>query len=52
VWKFAERRLVFDHGESRLVDEDAFAELSAQAPAGTCDRTDPSWAMPLLGAMR
>lgn len=52
VWKFAERRLVFDHGESRALDEDAFTLLSAQAPSGTCDRTDPSWAMPLLGALR
>lgn len=49
VWKFAERRLVFDHGEARAVDEEAFAELAGQASAGTADRRDPSWALQLLG---
>lgn len=49
VWKFAERRLVFDHGEARALDEAAFAELSGQAPPGTADRNDPSWALQLLG---
>lgn len=51
VWKFAERRLVFDHGESRAVDEAEFAELGGQAPAGTADRNDPSWALQLLGTL-
>ena len=51
VWKFAERRLVFDHGEARAVDEAVFAELATQAPAGTADRSDPSWALQLLGTL-
>lgn len=48
VWKFAERRLVFDHGEARPVDEAAFAELSGQASPGTADQNDPSWNLQLL----
>ena len=51
VWKFAERRLVFDHGETRDLDEAGFAELATQAPLGTADRSDPSWAMQLLGTL-
>ena len=52
IWKFAERRLAFDHGEARAFDEAAWAELSAQAPMGTCDRGDPSWALLLLAGLR
>ena len=48
VWKFAERRLAFDHGEARDLDEAAFAELATQAATGTADRGDPSWALQLL----
>ena len=51
VWKFAERRLVFDHGEARSVDEAAFTEHAEQAPHGTADRRDPSWGMQLLGTL-
>lgn len=52
IWKFAERRLAFDHGDTRAVDEAGWAELSAQAPAGTCGRDDPSWALPLLAGLK
>lgn len=51
LWKFVERRLVFDHGEARAVDEAAFAELAGQAPAGAADRSDPSWDLRLLEAL-
>lgn len=50
-WKFAERSLVFDHGEARAVDEAGFAQLGADAPHGTADRTDPSWSLQLLGGL-
>ena len=50
-WKFAARSLIFDYGEIRSVDEEAFAGLSADAPGGRADRTDPSWDMPLLAAL-
>lgn len=52
VWKFSERRLTFDHGEIRPVDEAAWPELSAQSPLGTRDRNDPSWALELLAGRR
>lgn len=51
-WKFAERRLAFDHGEVRAVDEASWAELSGQAPNGAIDRSDPSWALPLLASLK
>ena len=51
VWKFAERRLAFDHGEVRAVDEAAFAQLGVDAPHGTPGRDDPSWSLPLLAAL-
>lgn len=52
VWKFAERRLAFDHGEARAFDEAAWAEVSGQAPSGTYDRSDPSWTLPLLAGLK
>lgn len=51
VWKFAERRLVFDYGETRALNEDGFEMVNADAPNGTADRSDPSWDMPLLAAL-
>jgi hypothetical protein len=51
-WRFRERSLVFDHGDTRLIDETDFAELSGQAPAGTADSADPSWALGLLQGTR
>ena len=51
VWKFSERSLVFDHGEARAVDEVGFAQLGADAPHGTADRTDPSWSLQQLGGL-
>lgn len=51
-WKFAERRLTFDHGEIRSVDEAAWSELSGQSPPGTRDLGDPSWALGLLANLR
>ena len=50
-WKFAERNLVFDYGETRALDEAAFAAMSKDAPNGCADQTDPSWDMPLLAAL-
>ena len=48
LWKFLHRRLVFDHGEIREVDEAAIAALAADAPNGTSGRDDPSWMLELL----
>jgi len=42
---------VFDHGSARPVDEEGFAMMGADASHGTADRTDPSWAMPLLSRL-
>lgn len=50
-WKFLHRRLVFDHGEVRAVDEAALARMGADAPHGTSGADDPSWAMPLLARL-
>lgn len=50
-WKFSERRLAFDHGEERAVDEAGWSALVGQAPNGTLDRSDPSWDFPLLAAL-
>lgn len=51
VWKFIHRTLVFDHGVIRAVDEDAMAELSADAPNGCSGRDDPSWSYALLAGL-
>lgn len=48
VWKFLKRQLVFDHGTIRPVDAEGMAVLGADAPNGTADEHDPSWAMHLL----
>jgi len=50
-WKFLHRRLVFDHGEAREVDEAAMDLLGRDAPHGTSDASDPSWQGPLLGRL-
>lgn len=51
AWKFLHRSLVFDHGEIRQVDEEAFARLGADAAHGTADRRDPAWSLPLLAGL-
>lgn len=48
VWKFAHRRLAFDHGRLTPVDEKGFAMMAGDAPNGSADRNDPSWALPML----
>ncbi len=50
-WKFLNRSLVFDWGEVRDVDEAAMAQMGADAPHGTNDRTDPSWGLSLLAEL-
>ncbi len=50
-WKFLHRALVFDHGEVRAVDEEAFARMGADAAHGTAGRDDPSWQMDLLARL-
>lgn len=52
AWKFLHRRLVFDHGEVRAVDEAAMAQLGHDAPNGTCGPDDPSWQLDLLYGLR
>ncbi|TCJ37025.1 nuclear transport factor 2 family protein [Parafrankia sp. BMG5.11] len=47
-WRFLRRSLVFDHGETRPVDEEALAALGRDAVHGTADRGDPSWALALI----
>jgi hypothetical protein len=51
VWKFFRRSLVFDHGEVRPVDEQAFAQLGDEAQHGTADRNDPSWNLRLFARL-
>lgn len=48
VWKFAHRRIVFDHGYVRPVNEEGFAQAGADAPHGCDNRKDPSSALSLL----
>lgn len=51
AWKFIHRSLVFDHGEIRVVDEEAMRRLGADAAHGRADRDDPSWGLPLIAAL-
>jgi hypothetical protein len=51
VWKFLHRALVFDHGEIRDVDEEAMHRLGGDAAHGRADRSDPSWALPLIAGL-
>jgi len=51
VWKFSHRQLVFDHGETRRVDEAALGETGQGVPAGTAGRDDPSWQYDLLAGL-
>lgn len=48
VWKFAHRKIVFDHGYVQPVNEDRLAQAGADAPHGMDNRNDPSWALSLL----
>lgn len=51
IWKFARRKIVFDHGYVRSVDEDGLSAAGADAPAGSDNRDDPSWQFPLLAGI-
>ena len=51
VWKFARRKIVFDHGYVREVDEEGFVAANHGTPIGTGDRSDPSWDFPLLAGL-
>jgi len=51
VWKFLHRRLAFDHGEIRAVDEATLAQLGAEAPNGRNDESDPSWALEIMARL-
>ena len=51
VWKFSYRRIVFDHGYMKPVDEDGFAVAGADAPHGCDTRDDPSFGFALLAGL-
>lgn len=51
VWKFAHRRIVFDHGFVKPVDEAGFAVAGADAPHGCDTRDDASYALRLLAGL-
>lgn len=51
IWKFTYRSLVFDHGSILAVDEEALARMADDAPNGSVDRADPSFAYPLLARL-
>lgn len=51
VWKFLHRRLAFDHGEIRAVDETAIAQLGGDAPNGRNDSGDPSWVLEMMAQL-
>ena len=51
VWKFAYRKVVFDHGYMQRVDEAAFAVAGADAPHGSDTRDDPSFGFRLLAGL-
>jgi hypothetical protein len=51
VWKFAHRRLAFDHGRLAPVDEKGFAMMAGDAPNGRVDGSDPSWALLMLAGI-
>jgi len=48
VWKFARRKIVFDHGYVQPVNEESLSQAGTDAPHGSDDRNDPSWAMEML----
>mgnify|MGYP000020574864 FL=1 len=51
VWKFARRKIVFDHGYIRPVDEEGLAGAGADAEAGSDGGSDPSWGLPMLAEL-
>ena len=51
VWKFARRKIIFDHGYVRPVNEDGLAAAGTDAPAGSDGPGDPSWDFPLLAGL-
>lgn len=51
VWKFSYRKIVFDHGSMKPVDEESFAIAGADAPHGSDTREDPSFAFRLLAGL-
>jgi hypothetical protein len=51
VWKFSYRKIVFDHGYARPVDEAGFAIAGADAPHGSDTRDDPSFGFRLLAGL-
>jgi len=50
-WKFLRRGLVFEAGEVRPVDADAFARLGAEAARACAGGDDPSFALPMLAGL-
>ncbi len=48
VWKFSFRRIIFDHGYTRPVDEQGLAAANPDPVWGTDDMNDPSWEFELL----
>ena len=51
TWKFAHRKIVFDHGYLKPVDEEGFAVAGADAQHGCDTRDDPSFAFKLLAGL-
>lgn len=51
TWKFAHRKIVFDHGYLKPVDEEGFAVAGADAEHGCDTRDDPSFAFKLLAGL-
>lgn len=51
VWKFARRKIVFDHGYVQPVNEEGLAAANHGTPLGTDDKSDPSWEFPLLAGL-
>lgn len=51
VWKFSYRKIVFDHGFMKPVDEESFAIAGADAPHGSDTLEDPSFGFRLLAGL-
>lgn len=51
VWKFARRKIIFDHGYVQPVNEDGLSAAGADAPHGSDDRKDGSWEFPKLAGL-
>jgi hypothetical protein len=51
VWKFSYRKIVFDHGSMKPVDETGFSIAGADAPHGCDTRDDPSFGFALLAGL-